>query len=579
MSGSELEQPWPPQGGSQRVAKTGLELIRDPLLNKGTAFPFEEREMFRLHGLLPSYQFSMETQQRRVEASLAQAPTPFAKYLELSALQDRNETLYYRVLCDHLDELMPVVYTPTVAEATRNFSSVFRRARGVWLTPGFRGRMARVLRDAVGARPIRLVVATDNESILGIGDQGAGGMAICVGKLALYTVAAGIPPDVTLPVSLDVGTDNETLLGDEMYVGWRAPRLRGSQYDEFIDEFVEAVRSVFPGALLQWEDLRKDIALRVLERHRSRLLSFNDDIQGTGAVALAGVLTACGLTRQPLGAQRIVVHGAGAAGLGIARQLRAALRATGLAEAEVTGRVAALDRRGLLVDDQPQRDAYKRELAWPASLAVRHGLGAGDDRGLEAVVRALRPTVLIGTSGQARCFDERVVRAMLEGCDRPVILPFSNPTDQSEADPADLLRWTGGRALVATGSPFPPVKLEGREVRIGQGNNVLIFPGVGLGALLAGARQVSDGMFEAAARALPGLVTSAELASGMLFPAVGRLREVSCAVAAAVIRAARGDEGAGPSPPGLLAEVESAMWVPRYAPYRFAESAASGPSA
>jgi malic enzyme len=567
MTGIGLEQPWPVQTGTVATAKSGIDLIRDPLLNKGTAFTPEERERLRLNGLLPSYQISMDNQARRIEDALDQAATPFAKYLELSALQDRNEHLYYRVLQDHLEELMPIVYTPTVADATRNFSHVFRRARGIWLTPAFRGRMARVLADAVGDRPVRLIVATDNESILGIGDQGAGGMAICVGKLALYTVAAGIPPSVTLPVSLDVGTGNPELLADDMYIGWRAPRLRGAEYDAFIDEFVDAVRSVCPGALLQWEDLRKDIALRVLERHHSRLLSFNDDIQGTGAVAVAGVLSACRLTRATFAEQRIVVHGAGAAGLGIARQLRAALRATGLSVDEVTARVAALDSHGLLVDDHPQRDAYKQELAWPAALAARHGLGDPDQRGLEAVVRAIRPTVLVGTSGQPRCFTESVVRTMAGHCERPVILPFSNPTDQSEADPADVLRWTEGRALVATGSPFAPVPFGGRQVRIGQGNNVLIFPGIGLGALLAGAPSISDEMLSAAALTLAGKVTESELASGMLFPAVSRLREVSCAVAAAVIRVARGEPPDSPASAALLTDVEAAMWIPRYSSY------------
>jgi malic enzyme len=567
MTGAGLEHPWPLQAGTLEIAKSGIDLVRDPLLNKGTAFTTEERERLRLNGLLPSYQVSMDNQARRIEDALGQAAAPFAKYLELSALQDRNEHLYYRVLRDHLEELMPIVYTPTVADATRNFSHVFRRARGIWLTPAFRGRMARVLADAAGERPVRLIVATDNESILGIGDQGAGGMAICVGKLALYTVAAGIPPSVTLPVSLDVGTDNPALLADDMYLGWRAPRLRGAEYDAFIDEFVEAVRGVFPKALLQWEDLRKDIALRVLERHRSRLLSFNDDIQGTGAVAVAGVLSACRLTRTALADQRIVVHGAGAAGLGIARQLRAALRGAGLPEHEVTARVAALDSRGLLVDDHPPRDAYKHELAWPAALAARHGLGDPDRRGLEAVVRACRPTVLVGTSGQPRCFTEAVVRAMAEHCERPVILPFSNPTDQSEADPADVLRWTEGRALVATGSPFAPVTVGGRVFRIAQGNNVLIFPGIGLGALLAGAARISDEMLAAAAVTLAGMVSEAELADRMLFPAVGRLREVSCAVAAAVIRVARCEPPGGAASAALLADVEAAMWVPRYSRY------------
>ncbi|NJD30327.1 MAG: NAD-dependent malic enzyme [Gammaproteobacteria bacterium] len=567
MSEADLQSPWPSQAEPVHVTKSGRELIRDPLLNKGTGFRADERERFRLHGLLPSRQISMDLQVRRNVASIDRASSPLDMYLKLSALQDRNEHLYFRVLTEHLERYMPVIYTPPVAEATRNFSQVFRRARGVWLTPDFRGRMARVLNDAAGDEPVRLIVATDNESILGIGDQGAGGMAICIGKLALYTVAAGIPPAATLPISLDVGTDNKALLDDGMYVGWREPRLRGSEYDEFIEEFVEAVATVFPKALLQWEDLRKDIALRVADRYRARLPSFNDDIQGTGAVALAGVLSSARVTGTRISEQRIVVHGAGAAGLGIIRQLKAAMRLEGLSEAQCLERVAALDSRGLLVADHDLRDAYKRELAWPADLARQLGLGGNDDRGLEAVVRAFRPTVLIGTSGQRGCFNEDIVRAMAASCERPVVMPFSNPSDLSEAVPADVLRWTDGRALVATGSPFAPVELGGRSVRIGQGNNVLVFPGLGLGVLLGGIRTVTDEMLTAASFTLAGKVTNAELSSGMLFPAVSRLREVSAVVAAAVIAVSRGAPVTAPPDAVLVEAVQRKMWVPRYEEY------------
>jgi len=562
-----LHAPWPSQSDPVPVTKRGRDLIRDPILNKGTAFRADERERFRLHGLLPSRQISMDQQVRRNVESIDLGSTQLDRYLKLSALQDRNEHLYFRVLAQHLERYMPVIYTPTVAEATRNFSQVFRRARGVWLTPDFRGRMAGVLRDAAGDEPVRLIVATDNESILGIGDQGAGGMAICVGKLALYTVAAGIPPAATLPISLDVGTDNPALLSDEMYVGWREPRLRGTEYDDFIEEFVEAVASVFPKALLQWEDLRKDIALGVADRYRARLPSFNDDIQGTGAVALAGLLASARVTGTRLSEHRVVVHGAGAAGLGIARQIRAAMRLEGLSEAQSLERVAALDSRGLLVADQEQREAYKRDLAWPSAHAQSLGLGAGSARGLDAVVEAFRPTALIGTSGQRGSFTEGVVRSMASHCARPVILPMSNPSDLSEAVPGDLLRWTDGRALVATGSPFAPVEVNGRTVTIGQGNNVLVFPGLGLGVLLGGIRAVTDEMLTAAAYTLAGKITDAELACGMLFPAVTRLREVSAAVAAAVIANSRGGVVTDPPPAALVDAVTAKMWVPRYEEY------------
>jgi len=575
MQDNKLNAPWPSQDRPVPVLKRGRDLIRDPLLNKGTAFRADERERFRLHGLLPSRQISMQQQVRRNVASIDLATSELDRYLKLSALQDRNEHLYFRVLAEHLERYMPVVYTPTVAEATRNFSQVFRRARGVWLTPEFRGRMARVLQDSAGDEPVRLIVATDNESILGIGDQGAGGMAICIGKLALYTVAAGIPPAATLPISLDVGTDNPTLLADEMYVGWREPRLRGVEYDEFIAEFVEAVASVFPQALLQWEDLRKDIALSVADRYRERLPSFNDDIQGTGAVALAGLLSSARITGIRIAEQRVVVHGAGAAGLGIARQIRAAMRLEGLSEAQSLERVAALDSRGLLVADREQREAYKRALAWPPALAQSFGLAAESARSLGDVVHAFRPTALIGTSGQRGSFTEAIVRSMASTCERPVILPMSNPSDLSEAMPLDLLRWTEGRALVATGSPFAPVELDGRTMSIGQGNNVLVFPGLGLGVLLGGIRVVSDEMLTAAAYTLAGKVTDAELASGMLFPAVSRLREVSAAVAAAVIANFRGGAVQDEPSTALVEAVTAKMWMPRYEEYVAAASDAA----
>jgi malate dehydrogenase (oxaloacetate-decarboxylating) len=567
MHNTTLHTPWPSQSDPVPVTKRGRDLIRDPLLNKGTAFRADERERFRLHGLLPSRQISMDQQVRRNLELIDNATTDLDRYLKLSALQDRNEHLYFRVLSEHLDRYMPIVYTPTVAEATRNFSQVFRRARGVWLTPDFRGRMAGVLREAAGDEPVRLIVATDNESILGIGDQGAGGMAICVGKLALYTVAAGIPPATTLPVSLDVGTDNQELLADGMYVGWREPRLRGSEYDDFIEEFVEAVAAVFPKALLQWEDLRKDIALAVADRYRARLPSFNDDIQGTGAVALAGLLSSARVTGTRLSEHRVVVHGAGAAGLGIARQIRAAMRLEGLSEAQSLERVAALDSRGLLVADGQQREAYKADLAWPLALARSLGLDAGGARGLEAVVQAFRPTALVGTSGQRGSFTEKIVRSMASHCARPVILPMSNPSDLSEAVPEDLLRWTDGRALVATGSPFPAVETNGRLVCVGQGNNVLVFPGLGLGVLLGGIHTVTDEMLTAAAYTLAGKVSDAELGTGMLFPAVARLREVSAAVAASVIANFRGGAVTDPPPAALVDAVAKRMWVPRYEEY------------
>jgi malic enzyme len=563
-----LKQSSDQRSTTRTVAKTGYDLIRDPLLNKGSAFTEAERSAFALHGLLPPEVNTIEQQERRAYATIRKVEDPLEKYVALSELHDRNEQLFHHVLTRHIEDLMPVVYTPTVGLATQNFSHVFRRGRGVWITPNFRGEIARILENACAGRDIRLIVATDNESILGIGDQGAGGMAISIGKLALYTAGAGIAPDQTLPVSLDVGTDNTELLEDPLYLGWRQRRLRGEEYDALIDEFAAAVAEVFPGALLQWEDFRKNNALAILDRHRDNVLSFNDDIQGTGAVAVAGVLAALRLKGEPLVDQRIVIHGAGAAGLGISRQIRAAMQSDGLTPEEALARIAVLDSRGLLVADNEITDAYKQEMAWPAGLARDLNLADPDRRDLHGTVAAFQPTILIGTSGQPGAFDEALIRKVHESVDRPVILPFSNPTSQSEAQPEDVLNWTDGKAIVATGSPFPPVKYGDRTIEIGQGNNVFIFPGLGLGALLAEATAVTDGMVTAASATLAEEVGEHELSAGRLYPDVTRLREVSRAVALRVARQANEDGVARRSVEDVADRIESAMWSPCYPEYR-----------
>ena len=544
--------------------KRGKDLIQDPLLNKGSAFTERERDELGLHGLVPPMYNTLAQQARRAHASLSRLSEPLDKYVGLSALQERNEHLFYRVLMDHMAEYMPIVYTPTVGLATQNFSQVFQRGRGVWINPRMRGRIADVLRSAMGERDIRLIVATDNESILGIGDQGAGGMAISVGKLALYVAGAGIDPAATLPISLDVGTNNDALLQDELYLGWPQRRLSGADYDSFIDEFVEAVRNVFPHALLQWEDFRKDNALDILERHRDGILSFNDDIQGTGAVTLAGLFSALRIANCSLTEQRIVIHGAGAAGLGIARQIKAALAEAGLDDAAIRARLAVLDSRGLLVDDQPLSDAYKSELAWEAGLATHYGLTEPHRRQLDDVVRCYQPTVLIGTSGQAGVFTETMAKTMMQATARPIIMPFSNPTHCSEATPADLLRWTDGQALVATGSPFAPVTYGERTFTIGQGNNVFIFPGLGLGALLANSTEVTDDMVSASSQAVAAAMTEAELAAGMLYPDIARLREVTQQVAAAVAGKAVADGVANVSTEVIEHRLAHELWQPDY---------------
>ncbi len=549
----------------QQVRKRGHDLIRDPLLNKGTALTREERKALGIEGLPPHRVMTMEGQARRVYEALQGKSTPLGKYVDLADLQERNEQLYYRVLADHLEELMPIVYTPTVGLATQRYSHVYRRGRGIWITPDHRGKIARVIRDAVGDRDIRLMVVTDNEAILGIGDQGAGGMALAIGKLALYCAAAGIHPRHTLPVSLDVGTNNELLLEDDMYVGYPERRLRGKEYDDLVQEFVEAVVEVLPGAVVQWEDLRKDNALKILDRYRDQVPSFNDDIQGTGAVVLAGIISAMRISGEDITSQRVLVYGAGAAGLGIVRQVRGAVVEAG----GLPTQVAVMDSRGLLVSDQDFSEAYKRDLAMPLELARELGMGKPEDRRtLLDVVRAFKPTVLVGASGQPRSFDEEVVKEMARHVKRPVILPISNPTDLSEAYPADVLEWTDGQALVATGSPFPPVQYGGREYEIGQCNNVFIFPGVGMGALLAGCATISSGMVRSAAYALAQNVSQEELDAGMLFPEVSRLREISRKVAEGVMRVAA-EEGIGEkmSDEERIQRLNDFIWEPEYSEY------------
>ncbi|MDX1501308.1 MAG: NAD-dependent malic enzyme [Thermoanaerobaculia bacterium] len=544
------------------VRQRGERLLNHAMYNKSSAFTREERVVFDLEGLLPEAVSTMEMQAQRVYANICRKREPLERYIGMSALQDRNEHLFYRVLVDHLEDLLPIVYTPTVGQASIEYSHIFRRGRGIWITPAHRGRIASVLRNST-YRDIRLIVATDNSAILGLGDQGAGGMVIPIGKLAIYSAAAGIHPTQTLPISLDVGTEREELLGDDFYLGWRGHRLRGEAYRSLIEEFVQAVREVFPGCLIQWEDFSKANAFEILEHYRRRVLSFNDDIQGTGATALAGILAAGRISGEPFADHRMVVLGTGAAGKGIAVQFRAALEESGVPAAEARHRIACLDSRGLLTTDREGLDDYKRELAWEREWMERTGLSEGAD--LLSVVEAFEPSILIGTSGQPGAFGEEVVRAMAARPGRPIVFPFSNPTDRAEAQPEDLLRWTDGRALIATGSPFPAVERDGRRIEIGQGNNALVFPGIGLGALVASAREVTDGMFVSAAEALAGCVTDQELECGRVFPRISRLREVTRRVAEAVVVQAReAAVGRKIDDDDIEREVADAVWEPRY---------------
>jgi malic enzyme len=553
--------------GAERVVyvqERGQHLLNNPHLNKGTAFTQRERRELGLEGLLPPCIATLELQAQRSYQHITAKPDALERYIGLVSLQDRNETLFYRVLLDHLEELLPIIYTPTVGLACQRYSHIYRRAHGVWICPEHRGRIESVLANAATS-DIRLIVATDNERILGLGDLGAGGMGIPVGKLALYSAGAGIHPQQTLPVSLDVGTDNAELLADELYLGWKHPRLRGKPYDEFVEEFVQAVKKVFPLALLQWEDFKQQNAMRLLERYRRRLPTFNDDIQGTAAIGAAALLAGVRATGLPITEQRVVMLGAGAAGIGISRLIRDVFKRAGMKGDDLLRRIGVLDSGGFLHEGRTISDEMKAEFAWPVDMTKAAGLPLDRPLDLETVVRVLKPTVLVGTSGQPNVFTESMIRTMAKHVERPVILPLSNPTSKTEATPCDLLAWTNGKALVATGSPFEPVACDGRTIRIGQANNVLIFPGVGLGVLVAEASNVSDALFRVAAETLAQQVSLEDLQNGTLFPRINQLRRITHEVACAVVRQAR-EEGVGRpiEDHEIPAKVSAAMWTPTY---------------
>ena len=546
-------------------------MLEHPLLNKDLAFDEVERDALGLRGLLPPRVLTIDEQVSLELEHVRRKADDLERYIGLAALQDRNETLFYRLLVDNIEEFMPIVYTPTVGRACQQFSHVMRRPRGLWITPDDSGRIATLLRNA-RSTDVRLIVATDNERILGLGDQGAGGMGIPIGKLALYTAGAGIHPSLTLPISLDVGTDNPDLLNDALYVGYRHPRLRGTLYDEFIEEFVESVNEVYPHALLQWEDFKQHNAIRILDRFRHRISSFNDDIQGTSGVVLAGLLAALRILGEPLRRQRLVFLGSGAAGIGIARLVRLAMEREGATADEIARSIAMLDTHGLVHVGRTPLDADKLEFALTAEIMGYHGFTGEGPFDLEAVIRQVRPTMLIGTSGTPGTFTEAAIREMAGHVPTPIVLPLSNPTSKTEALPEDIMTWTGGRAVVATGSPFPPVSIDGRNRLIGQANNVFVFPGVGLGAIVAEAREVTDEMFLVAAHILADSVTEERLAQGSLYPPVASLRAVSRAIAEGVVCQARDcGVGRGYHDDRIAAAVEDAMWVPAYRPYVAAE--------
>ena len=533
-------------------------------MNKGSAFPEEEREAFNLLGLLPPHVALMEDQLERTYENYQRKDSDLERYIYLASLHDRNETLFFRLVSEHIGEMTPIVYTPTVGLACQYYSHIYRRPRGVFVAYPYRDRIEDLLRNAPlsGAR---VIVVTDGERILGLGDLGTGGMEIPVGKLALYTLCAGIHPATTLPIVLDVGTNNQELLHDPLYIGWHHPRIRGQDYDAFIETFVQAVKRVFPRALLQWEDFAKGNARRLLDHYRDQLCTFNDDIQGTGAVTVAGVLSALHVLGEPLSKQRIVILGAGSSAIGIAEQLVEVMVSEGTAPGEARASFWLLDSQGLVQTGRTDLEAEKQPFAQPHERIAQWQLAQPGRITFEDVVAHVHSTILIGTSAQPGAFTEAIVRDMAQHVERPIIFPLSNPSSKGEAHPQDLIDWTEGRALVATGSPFPPVTYNGRTIPIGQCNNMFIFPGIGLGIIASQARFVKAEMFVGAARALSDCSPARKDPNASLYPKIEDVREVARRVAMAVGKAA---QQAGvteqTSEEELERHITATMWMPQY---------------
>lgn len=551
------------------VLVKGKQILADPLLNKGTAFTHRERDELDLHGLLPPATGTMKKQLERAYENFKTHPTNLDKFVFLTALHDRNEVLFYRLVYEHIDEMMPIVYTPVVGEACEKFSHIYRTGRGIYITYEQKDNIEKILKNSRVDNP-SIIVVTDGERILGLGDQGVGGMGIPIGKLALYTLCAGISPYTTLPILLDVGTDKEEALKDPLYLGMRHKRIRGDKYQAFIDSFVAAVKRVFPNVVLQWEDFLKGNAIKQLERFRDQLCTFNDDIQGTAGVVVAGLLSAMRITGRSMRDQKVLFAGAGASAQGISGLIVAAMMEEGMSRDEAVGRIFTVDSSGLVTKDRSNLEDFKatyaRDIAEVAAWKVQ-------DRShitLEETIANVKPTILLGTSGTPGRFSEEAVRTMAEVVERPIIFPLSNPTSKSECTPEQAITWSGGRAIVATGSPFAPVEYGNRRYRIGQGNNAFIFPGVGLGLAVSRARRVTDAMFLAAARALAAQVSDADLEECAVYPTLTRIREcshaVACATAAQAVKEGLADDEVMEN---LDKKIQQAMWVPEYLPISY----------
>ena len=553
---------------ARKVTKQGRDLLRDPLLNKSTAFSPQEKEQFHLHGLLPCASETLEEQVIRCNDAYSAKTTPLEKHIYLRALQDTNEVLFYRFILDNLQEIMPIIYTPVVGEACQMFSHIYRQPRGLLISYPERAVMDQAIQWIAQHRSISVIVVTDGERILGLGDQGVGGLGIPIGKLSLYTSCGGIHPEQTLPIVLDVGTNNRERLDDVEYIGWRHERITGKEYDDFVDQFVQSVKRHMPTVLLQFEDFAQQNAYPLLDRYKDELCTFNDDIQGTAAVAVAAIIAATKVAKTPLKEQRIALLGAGSAGCGISEQLVQAMINQGLSESEARSRFYLVDRNGLIHDGMTTLLPFQKGLAQAHDRLGHWNVSNPNNISLLDVINNANPTVLLGVSGQPQQFTEQIVKAMSAYCPRPIIFPLSNPTSRAEAVPEDLLKWSAGNALIATGSPFDPVPINGKKISIAQCNNSYIFPGVGLAVVAGKAKRVTNKMMMAAALALSDLAPAVITGEGKLLPELTTIREVSKHIAKAVIIQAieeghvqKMDENE------IIRVIEETMWTPKYEEY------------
>lgn len=545
-----------------------MDLLRDPILNKGTAFSLQERDEFALHGLIPTTVETLEQQVIRCLDAYSAKENPLEKHIYLRALQDRNEVLFYRFIIDNLVDILPIIYTPVVGQACEMFSHIYRQPRGVFLSYPERDKLDSIIQNIASTRSIKVIVVTDGERILGLGDQGAGGLGIPIGKLSLYTSCGGIHPSNTLPIILDVGTNNKERMDDPEYIGWRHARISGKEYDDFVDQFVQSIKRHMPHVLLQFEDFAQQHAYPLLERYKNQLCTFNDDIQGTASVAVAAILAATRVTNTPLKEHRVALLGAGSAGCGISEQLVHAMMNQGLSEEEARSRFYLVDRYGLLHDEMTDLLPFQKGFVRSSTSLQNWKLEKKGEITLTDVINNAQPTILLGVSGQPNQFKEAMIKTMLSYCERPIIFPLSNPTSRAEAIPQDLLNWTAGKALIATGSPFEPVVINGHKIEIAQCNNSYIFPGVGLGVVAGQAKRVTDLMMMAAAVALSELAPAIRTGEGRLLPELNSIREVSQHIARAVILQGIKEGHIEPMNNNKIDEsIKRTMWTPQYEPY------------